>query len=224
MPLQSRSYRPIGLAIVAIISLASLSMPWLLQAGLPLQATLDQRMDYVTRHSGLWHLGWGLWMASALGLLLFIHILSRFCAASLARSYALALVTVGVAADLIAELLLSQMLPWLAAQSALYSAQSYAAVEHVALLLTGFLANALYNLGGLLLTFALLRNKALPRALLIFALPAWLIGLGLSGATVLGAMDLAYWCTAISMGWSLLWMTLVSLVVLPKVDTLAVSQ
>lgn len=212
----SSIYSPLGLIIVLIITLACIAMPWLLAPGLPLDADLARRMEYVGGHTPAWKLGWGLWMASALGFLLFCQLLGRFIPDGVGRRYALALVGIGVVPDLIAELLLSAILPWMATQSGAYGAAEYAGIEHLALLLTGFLANGLYNLGGLALNLLLLRNPAVPKWWVFLGLPAWLIGLGLSASTLTGAMDAAYWTTALAMGWSLLWMFLAAILIFPK--------
>jgi hypothetical protein len=79
--------------------------------------------------------------------------------------------------------------------------------------LTGFAANGLYNLGRLALNLLGFANHRLPRPLLWFGLPSWLLGLGLSAATAAQHFTLALLFTAASMTLSLAWMLAVTLVV-----------
>lgn len=207
----SEETRVLGsLVVIAIITTACLLMALFLRHGLPAGTTLAERMAFIAAHPLAWPLAWLLWMASALGLLLFCFWLRDYTPPSPARFLGIALVAIGVVPDLAAESIYAFVLPRLAAQQA---AEMFFNFELMATLLTGFLANGAYCLGGLILNLSLLRNPRFPRLVAFAGLPAWILGLGLSVAVFNQWMGAAVMLTAASMTLSLAWMFIVTIYV-----------
>ncbi len=193
------------LAIVALISLACVLMATLMWPGLPVNPHLQSRMAFVANHTVLWQLSWLVWTCSAFALFVFALVLRRYIPTSTYRLAGVVLIALGVLPDLAAQLLYTQILPLL-----IHQPHEYALVETLAQSLTGILANSLYCSGGLLLNWLLLRNSSLPRGPILFGLPSWLIGFGLSIAIAIDAMPSAALFTAVSMCWNLAWMLLLA--------------
>ena len=207
----SKQTRVLGsLVVIAIITTACLLMALFLRHGLPTGTTLAERMAFIAAHPLAWPLAWLLWMASALGLLLFCFWLRDYAPPSPARLFAIVLVAIGVVPDLVAESIYAFVLPRFAEQQA---TEMFSSFELMATLLTGFLANGAYCLGGLILNLSLLRNSRFPRLVAFAGIPSWLLGLGLSVAVFNQWMGTAVILTAASMTLSLAWMFIVTIYV-----------
>lgn len=196
-----------GAVVIAIITIACLVMALFLRHGLPAGTTLAERMAFVAAHPIAWPLAWLPWMASAVGLLLFCSWLRHYAPRSFLRFFGVTLVAIGVVPDITAELIYATVLPRLTGSA---TAERFYDFELIATLLTGFLANGAYCLGGLMLNLALFRNPRFPRLVAWAGLPAWVLGLGLSVAVVNGEMQAAMVLTGASMTLSLVWMTIVT--------------
>jgi len=208
------------LGVVAVIILACLAMLFILQPGLPTEPDIALRMGYMHDHRVAWFGAWFLWMLSAFGLLLFCFLLLPFLPGSVATYYALAVVAIGVVPDITAEFIFATVLPWMAGTAAgangttaQMNMEQFRTLEFLAVVLTGAFGNGAYNAGGLMLNIIGFRNPALPRWLLWFGIPSWLLGLALGIATVVYELSWMRLLTAASMALSVTWMLLVALVV-----------
>lgn len=214
-----------SLAVIGIIFVACLAMVFVLQPGLVIEPDIHARMRYMLDHKNIWLVSWLLWMASALGLLLFCFYLLDFLPSSKMKFYALALVAIGIAPDITAEFIFAVILPWLAANASnadelilKINIEHFRALEYLAAQLTGGFGNGAYNLGGIMLNILAFKNKKLPRWLLWLGIPSWLLGLALSAATVAGQAFWMFIFTAASMTLSLMWMGLVATIVFYRPD------
>jgi hypothetical protein len=173
-----------------------------LQPGLPVAGSaLATRMAYMSAHTAAWWLGWLVWHAADLALLAFyVALAARWGRrAPLRCGLALLLAGAGVADDLGAQAVYMGVAPRL-------GPEAFAVAEQVAGVLTGYVANGLYTLAGLLLVWAGARE--LPRYLVATSLPVWAAGLALSAASLAGSGDGQFWSVAMLMpafiGWTLL--------------------
>ena len=194
--------------IVLIIFTACLMMTGPMRGGLPIDNDIAMRMAYINANLGLWQIGWLLWMASALGLLLFFTFLARRLAPSALRNYGLILVALGIAPDLLAEVIYAFIIPKMHSHGV--SLEILSLLEILSAHLTGFLGNGLYNLGGLLLNTALIRSGLVARWVSYSGLLAWPLGLGLSAAIAIDHFKLAELFTASSMVLSTAWILLIA--------------
>ncbi|WP_333608913.1 hypothetical protein [Arsukibacterium sp.] len=193
------------LLIALLIFIACLMMNGPMRPGLPVGDDLTTRLAYINANLTLWQLGWLSWMAAALSLLAFAVMLSTELPPGAARQYGVLLVALGMAPDLVAETLYSFVMPHIAiADIALLQF-----IDNLAMHLTGFLGNGLYNLGGMLLTLALLTQRPDLKLWLYPGIVAWLLGLGLSVTIALQQLQLAEYFTAASMVLSTLWFVLI---------------
>lgn len=208
------------LVTVIIISLACLMMLVVLQPGMPMEPDINIRMSYMRDHRNIWLFSWLLWMASAFGLLLFCFYLLPFLPKSRLTYYSLAIIAIGIAPDITAEFIYAIILPWIAVNTVAANditlqiiTEQFRTLEYLAVLLTGGFGNGAYNAGGLMLNILGFRNQLLPRWLLWFGIPSWLLGLALSVSTIINEPFLMRIFTATSMALSLIWMFLIAMII-----------
>jgi hypothetical protein len=149
-----------------------------LRRGLPPQGLVERAM-FVSSHRVLWRVGWLAWNAAAITLLgLFLALAGRWGKrAPVLCGLAIVVATAGLGADLGAEALLAGFTNSTLAHLSL--------VQSEGLLLTGYAANGLYTVAGILLTVA--GRKELPAGLLALSGVVWAAGVWLSAATLLGS-------------------------------------
>ena len=163
---------------------AAAVMLLVLRGGTEAEPDAALRAAYLRDHAAAWRLGFGVWMAAALGI-------GGFYAwwAARARSPRLALFAVlaggcGMAFDLLGESFYVGWLPALANAATLGSAGAAARfdeIQRLGTVLTAVFANGLYTAAGIALTVA---TPQLPRAVKALAWLAWTAGVAL---TVFGA-------------------------------------
>jgi len=149
-------------------------------------------------HALLWRIGWLFWHGADFGLLAFyLALASRWRRRYPIRcDLALVAATAGLAADVAAQTLYMGLGP-------ASSPASFGTMEAVAGLLTGYMANGLYTVAGILLVWA--GASELPRSLLLLSLPAWLAGIALSLASLAGSTTGQLWSTAALMPLFVIW-------------------
>ncbi|MDO3387167.1 hypothetical protein QWI17_15070 [Gilvimarinus sp. SDUM040013] len=190
--------------IVVIICIACLLMNGPMRGGFPIDNTVADRMAFIADNGLVWTLSWSVWMLSALGLFVFCAILADNLRLTLWRTIGLALVGMGIAPDLIAEVLYAFVMPKIVAGH--LGVELFSLIEVIAMHLTGFLGNGLYNLGGMLLTCLAVRENVVKGWVAAWGLLAWFLGLMLSLSVGIGSIALAEIFTAASMVLSTLWM------------------
>lgn len=204
----NRRYFYCTLVIAVVIFIACVLMAGPMRPGLPVVAELAARTAYIQSNLGWWQIGWGFWMLSALGLLLFCHLLATALPQTPMRGLGLTLVGLGLVPDLIAEVLYAFVFPAMISTGS--SAEILHFVDQTALHLTGFLGNGLYNLGGLVLTVLLIKHRPDLKRWLYPGVVAWLAGFGLSAAIALQQFGFAEVLTGFSMALSTLWFVLIA--------------
>jgi hypothetical protein len=160
---------------------AGLALLVLLRPGLPgPTTTVEARAEYVGANPVAWWLGWLVWHAAALALLAFYAGLAGLWWRWGPIRCGLALLCAGaaLAVDLAGQALYIGLPPWL-------GIAGFGLLETAAIILTGYVANGLYTLAGVLLVWA--GAAVLPRGLVALSLPVWAAGAALS------ATSLAQW-------------------------------
>lgn len=190
--------------IVAIITLACLLMNGPMRGGLPIDNTLAERMAFIAGNRQVWVLCWLAWMFSAIGLFVFCVILADELSKNFLRTVGIALVGMGIAPDLIAEVVYAFVMPEIAGRQ--IHGNAFEVLELIAMHLTGFLGNGLYNLGGLLLTVLAIQQGVFRSWVAAWGVTAWVLGLMLSASVAVGSVQAAELFTAVSMVLSTLWM------------------
>jgi len=186
-------------AAAALNLAAALAMLLILREGLPVTGSVSAgRAAYVGGHTVIWRIGWLFWHGADFGLLAFyLALASRWRRRGPIRcDLALVAATAGFAADVAAQTLYMGLGP-------AASAASFGTMEAVAGLLTGYMANGLYTVAGILLVWA--GASELPRSLLLLSLPAWLAGIALSVASLVGSTTGQLWSTAALMPLFVVW-------------------
>jgi len=183
-----------GLAVMGVSAVnlaASLALLFLLRPGTLAGGSVTDRMLFIASNRIAWTAGWLLWVLAALSLVGFFHVLSAHLDARMAGllRYARALVVLGAAADVVADLINAGVLAdmparWLAASASVRPVvlEEFAVWDRFAVLLTGGLANLLYGLAGALLTAAMFRTTVFPRVLAWVGAVVWGLALAMSVA------------------------------------------
>ena len=190
--------------IVVVITIACILMNGPMREGLPLDNTVAQRIAFIANNGFVWSASWFMWMISALGLFVFSAILADELEQNLMRTIGLALVAMGIAPDLIAEVIYAFVIPELIVRQ--LNTDMFEMLEIIAMHLTGFLGNGLYNIGGLTLTIAAIRQNVFGGWVAVWGVTAWVLGLLLSLSVAIGSLVAAELLTASAMVLSTSWM------------------
>ena len=150
----------------AINFCALVAMALVLRFGTEIVPNTADRIAYISQHPTAWRAGWSLWIAAAVSLVGFYAWWGSFINDSRRATIAVAIASLGLCFDLLAESFLIGWLP-----------EHYATVAPLATILTGGAANGLYTLSGIILTLA---TPALPRRLAVIAWAAWIAGIALT--------------------------------------------
>ncbi len=192
-------------AIATLITFACIFMVGPMRDGF-LAEQLADRVGFMASNPGIWKLGWTLWMFSALGLLLFCTLLASAIENSPLKTFGLFAVALGIAPDLAAETLFAYVIPLASAQEV--GLPTLAVLERTAVMLTSFLGNGLYNIGGLILTLLYVKQTRPPMWFSAWGIVAWILGLGLSIATAANLLLIIALFTGAAMVLSTTWMVL----------------
>ena len=189
-------------AAAGVHALAAAAMLVALQPGLPVAGSaLADRMAYVSQQTVAWWLGWLTWHAADLALLAFyVALAGRWGRHAPVRcGLALLLGGAGLADDIGAQAI------YMTVASRL-GPEAFVVAEVVAGLLTGYVANGLYTLAGILLVWA--GAAELPAYLVVLSLPVWVAGLGRCAASLAASPGGQFWSVAVLMPAFILWMLL----------------
>ena len=110
----------------------------------------------------------------------------------------------GIAPDLIAEVIYGFVMPEIIQQK--LDRDLFLALEIIAMHLTGYLGNGLYNLGGFLLTILAINQRVITSWVAIWAVIAWMLGLCLSASLAFNAVKSTEIFTILAMVLSTTWM------------------
>ncbi|WP_217273058.1 hypothetical protein [Vibrio coralliilyticus] len=186
--------------------------------GLPVDTDLTERIAFISSNTVVWSASWCVWMLSAVGLLIFCVILADEVQQDFRRTVGLSLVALGVLPDLCAQVIYALIIPKFVTNVSYH--ETVLILELIAMNLTGFLGNMLYNLGGMLLTLLVIKNGGVKRWVSAWGIVAWSLGIFLSISIAMSNMMAAEYLTASSMVSSTLWMLIVAYqVIRPKWNT-----
>jgi hypothetical protein len=168
--------------LCAIVHAAAFaSIPVLLQPGLLTQPDAAARANYIAENPAAWTLGWSAWMLAAATLVGFYGWWAAQLAPRGLATLAVVMAALGAVCDFTGEssliLLLSDR-----AGSFPEGASAFTTIERSFTLLSAGAANALYTLGGLLLTVA---TPALPSSVRTAMWITWVAGIAMTIAAVM---------------------------------------
>lgn len=202
----------------------------LLKPGLlPPEAAMD-RLAYIAANPWPWKLVWGSWIAAALCLIfLFAQwgaLLDRWSAGDCRGPIVFGVLAgaLGMIPDTLAEVLYLHHIPLLAREAVETSdparqqqlLTSFQTLEPLLAMLTGFLGNGFYTIGGWTLNLVSLRVGRFPRGLAVAGLPIWCSSTALSASTVAGWTAGVTLFTALTMATFVLWAAAVGLFFRPR--------
>jgi hypothetical protein len=146
------SFRLRGVAwLNVVVHAVGLGMALKMRPGTPL-VPLEERMTFLAAAPLGWQLGWAVWALAALALLAYFVILSEYLDSPVRRA-ALACVAAAIAVDLSCDSLQIVLLP----MAAHGQAGIFLLIERAVGLLGTLIANGLYTLAAVLVTFRLRR-------------------------------------------------------------------
>lgn len=184
--------------------IAGVLMVLVLRWGLETNPDFQNRMSFIVAHQPLWFIAWFSWTASALGILYFY---TAFAAAhQQSMPFAVFLTIAAVGPDLAAQVIEIGILPSLAS-SVLQRAsapESFLQMHRVAVLLSGYLANGLYSLTALMLTWS--ARYKYPRIVSLAGMLVGISGLVLSAAALANSVTGMFWCNVVLVPAILVWL------------------
>jgi hypothetical protein len=200
----SRLRRAALLALVLHL-IAGVLMALVLRWGLETNPDFHSRLYFIVIHRTMWFVAWFSWTASALGILYFYMAFAAAHQQSI--PFAVFLTIAAVAPDLSAQTIEIGILPSLA--SAVLQTgttpEVFLLMHRVAVLLSGYLANGLYSLTALMLTWSA-RHKY-PGTVSLAGTLVGISGLVLSVATLADSATGMFWCNVVLVPAILLWLT-----------------
>jgi hypothetical protein len=190
---------------VAGLLFAALGM----RSGTP-AADIPDRMQYLALQPLGWTVGWIVWMGCAIVMVAFaVAVARRLRETSRLANWAVVVLLVAASFDLLADSIYITVLPEVAAlqppQPALFRS-----VEHITLIISLAIANTLYSLGTLLLTFALREVEEFRLAVKLTGWAVFAFGLALSGSVFTADWRYTEWATAPTIGLYCIWVVLVN--------------
>lgn len=190
-----------AIACAALYAAAGLGSLLLLAGGSSaVEADEDARIGYIEDHPMAWRIGWLLWAAAGLAVVLFY---SRVAPFDVPGRTAVALAVAGFAARLVGDTALALLLP--------LDAGVQAAIEQWALVLSGLVGHGLETLAGILIVWGAWQSDRLPHWLVITSLPLWLSGGVLCGAILAGSGAAVFSSTVALVVSAVAWYTLVGI-------------
>jgi hypothetical protein len=210
------SFQKAVLLCLLLNALASVLMLFVLRPGVDPALELVDRIRYIAAHPGWWRLGWLVWMGAALSLIYFFIHWGLFLDGHAPRAlifFGVMVGSLGMVADILAETLFLGLLPRLAREilqtpegSQGVLLQSFAHWQWATTLMTGFVGNGFYALGGLILNGISHRSGRFRKIFVWLGWPTWIFAVGLAVATVgMWRIPLMLF-TALTMGWFIFWL------------------
>jgi hypothetical protein len=197
--------RRAALLALGLHLIAGVLMALVLRWGLETNPDFHNRLTFIVTHRTMWFIAWFSWTASALGILYFYMAFSA--AQQQWMPFALFLTIAAIAPDLSAQTIEIGMLPSLASSILRTGSppELFLLMHRVAVLLSGYLANGLYSLTALMLTWSA-RGKY-PRAVSLAGMLVAISGLALSAAALADSATGMFWCNVVLVPAILLWLT-----------------
>lgn len=172
--------RPVAVTALACAGLHAAagigSLVFLAGGSAAMEPNVAARIAYIEDHETVWRIGWLLWAATGLAVLLFY---SRVAPFDVPGRTAVALAATGLAVRIVGDLAMALLLPLAGALQV--------AVEQWALVASGLVGHGLETLAGILIVWGAWTDDRLPRWLVMTSLPLWLSGALLAGAVIAGS-------------------------------------
>lgn len=170
-------------AIIAFVIhlIAGASMAIVLSQGLETNSDFLSRLNYIVNHRVAWTFAWLTWTAAALSILYFYD---SFATAHALGAFAVLLTAGAIAADITSHAIEIAVIPTLA-QRILGSQTNwelFVLVHRIVVLMSGFVANTLYSLSALLLSWQ--SRAAYDRRVWIVGLAVAAFGFALSASAL----------------------------------------
>jgi len=186
-------------AILAIAThlIAGLAMVFVLRRGLETTADLPARLAFLVNHRTAWTLAWLAWTVSAPAILYFYIAFAD--AHQISSRVPIYLTVAAIACDLSAQAIEIGVLPSLVA-----NAELFLSFHRVAVMLSGYLANGLYSIVAVYLTFA--ARAAYPLWVSTAGTFVGVFGLALSVAALADSAAGMFWTNVFLIPSLLLWL------------------
>lgn len=174
-------------ACVIVHIFALLAVLLVLRNGIP-PGEIAARAAYVAANATAWRIGWILWLPASLALVLFFAAWVDVLEYRAWGMIAVALTLAGATIDWADEMFWIGLAPDLAARFAsdAFAASAYALWDRAYIVISMGLANALYTLGGIILTALAFKTRGFPKWLAWFGAVVWALSLGLSLTALIG--------------------------------------
>ncbi len=160
---------------------ALLAVALVIRNGIP-PGDVAARAAYVAANAMAWRIGWAVWLPASLALVLFFAAWADVVEYRVWGILAVGLTLAGAVIDWADEMFWIGLAPDLAARFAtdVFAAGAYALWDRAYIVLSMGLANALYTIGGIILTALAFKTRGFPKWLARFSAVVWALSLDLS--------------------------------------------
>jgi hypothetical protein len=181
--------------------IAGLAMAGILRRGLDTNPSFVDRVAFIADHRLIWTVGWLTWTAAAGGIL---YVFLAFTETHQSLSWVPLLITAAaIGPDLAAQAIEIGILP------SLVDPERFLTLHRVAVMLSGYLANGLYSVAALMLTWSARRKY--PIFVSAPGMAVGVFGLALSIAALLDSPGGMFWANVLLVPAILLWLAAVAL-------------
>jgi len=175
---------------------AGLAMAIVLRNGLETNPNMQDRLDFLVSHRALWTMGWLTWTAAAIAILYFYMV---FASTHRAGDLAVLLTAAAIAPDLAAQAIEIGILPDITQQM-----DRFLVLHRTAVLLSGYVANGLYSLSALILSWS--ARQAYPVWVWAGGIAVGCFGFMLSSAALMDSATGMFWTNVFLVPAILLWL------------------
>ena len=176
-------------------------MAVVLRHGLETNPDMQARLMFLVNHRSLWTLGWLTWTAAAIAILYFYMALAAAHASIPGLQLAVFLTAAAIAPDLSAQAIEIGVLPDVAQRAEL---DRFILLHRTAVLLSGYVANGLYSLSALILSWS--TRQAYPVWVWLAGIAVGCFGFMLSAAALIDSATGMFWTNVFLVPSILLWL------------------
>lgn len=194
-------------ALLALILhlIAGLGMALILSQGLATNADVQARLNFLVDHRTAWTVSWLTWTAAALSILYFYLVFASGELRLILR-LAVLLTAAAIGPDLAGQAIEIGILPKIAGRALVSSTDRdlFFLLDRIAVMLSGYIANGLYSLSAILLSW--LTRRAYPVGVWIAGLAVGISGWILSVAALVDSLRGMFWSNVILVPLLLIWL------------------
>jgi len=203
--------------------IAGVGMALILAKGLGTNTDVEARLNFLVQHRTAWTFAWLTWTAAAVSILYFYLVLSSLASGPVVR-LAVLLTASAIGPDLAGQVAQIGVLPDMAARALVHISDRdlFFLLDRIAVLMSGYLANGLYSLSAILLSWC--TRTAFPARVWAAGLIVGVSGLMLSVAALQDSVRGMFCSNVVLVPFLLIWLAMVAYYAGSGFDSLAIAR